>query len=61
VVDHIRRLDADPFIVPAMGSHAGGTAEGQQKILESYGDLSPIYVPSSVRLMPMFSSVCSEG
>ena len=24
-------------------------------------DLSPIYVPSSVRLIPMFSSVCSEG
>ena len=27
----------DPFIVPAMGSHGGATAEGQFAILESYG------------------------
>ncbi len=26
-----------PFIVPAMGSHGGGTAEGQRHVLESYG------------------------
>ncbi len=37
IVDHIRQLGAEPFIVPAMGSHGGGTAEGQQRILESYG------------------------
>jgi hypothetical protein len=37
IADHIKSLDAEPFIVPAMGSHAGGKAEGQQKILESYG------------------------
>jgi len=37
IVEHIKRLGADPFIVPAMGSHGGGTAEGQRKILESYG------------------------
>jgi hypothetical protein len=28
---------AQPFIFPAMGSHGGGTAEGQRKILEDYG------------------------
>ena len=28
---------AKPFIIPAMGSHGGATAEGQQAILESYG------------------------
>ena len=37
VVDHIRRLGAAPFLVPAMGSHGGGTADGQRAILESYG------------------------
>ena len=37
VVVHLKRLGAEPFIVPAMGSHGGGTAEGQQKVLESYG------------------------
>jgi hypothetical protein len=28
---------AHPFIVPAMGSHGGATAAGQQALLESYG------------------------
>ncbi len=30
VVQHFLRLEARPFIVPAMGSHGGGTAEGQR-------------------------------
>ena len=33
----LRQLGVAPFIVPAMGSHGGGTAEGQHRILESYG------------------------
>src|SRR3954454_5427832 len=37
VADHLKRLGARPFLVPAMGSHGGGTAEGQRQILESYG------------------------
>jgi hypothetical protein len=37
VADHLKRLGAKPFLVPAMGSHGGGTAEGQRKILDSYG------------------------
>ena len=37
IVDHVKHLGADPFIVPAMGSHAGGAAEGQRRIVESYG------------------------
>ncbi len=28
---------ADPFIVPAMGSHGGGTADGQVRVIESFG------------------------
>jgi len=36
-VDHVKSLGATPFIVPAMGSHGGGTAEGQTQILEHYG------------------------
>jgi hypothetical protein len=36
-VAHLRRLGAEPFIVPAMGSHGGGTAEGQRQILATYG------------------------
>ncbi len=37
VVAHLRRLGAEPFIVPAMGSHGGGTAAGQRAIVEGYG------------------------
>ena len=37
IVDTLRALGAEPFIVPAMGSHGGGTAEGQREIIESYG------------------------
>ena len=37
VVDHIKGLGALPYIVPAMGSHGGGTAAGQAQLLEHYG------------------------
>jgi hypothetical protein len=37
VAEHLQQLQARPFIVPAMGSHGGGTAQGQRQILESYG------------------------
>jgi hypothetical protein len=37
IADHLGSIDARPFIVPAMGSHGGGTAEGQQGIIEGYG------------------------
>jgi hypothetical protein len=36
-VDHLLSLGAKPFIIPAMGSHGGATAEGQTAVLESYG------------------------
>jgi hypothetical protein len=37
IVDHVKNLGGRPFIVPAMGSHGGGTAQGQRRVLESYG------------------------
>lgn len=36
-VDYVKARGAAPFIVPAMGSHGGGTAEGQAGVLASYG------------------------
>ena len=33
----LRRLGAEPFVVPAMGSHGGATAEGQQAMLAGLG------------------------
>jgi hypothetical protein len=35
-VDHFKSLGAKPFVVPAMGSHGGGTAEGQRGVLATY-------------------------
>ena len=32
-----KELGAHPFIIPAMGSHGGATAEGQREIIEGYG------------------------
>ncbi|MFW2369077.1 MAG: lactate racemase domain-containing protein [Desulforhopalus sp.] len=37
VVMELKTRKAQPFIVPAMGSHGGATAEGQMKVLESLG------------------------
>ncbi len=37
LVTILKEMDAKPFIVPAMGSHGGATAEGQVEILESLG------------------------
>ncbi|MEC9096782.1 MAG: [Fe-S]-binding protein [Planctomycetota bacterium] len=37
IVQHIQALGGLPFVVPAMGSHGGGTAEGQRAIVEGYG------------------------
>ena len=36
-VSYFQGLGAEPFLVPAMGSHGGGTAEGQLEVLASYG------------------------
>ena len=37
IASYLKQLGAQPFIVPAMGSHGGGTAEGQIRVLKSYG------------------------
>lgn len=37
IVDFVKQRQAYPFIVPAMGSHGGATAEGQLEILKNYG------------------------
>ncbi len=37
VVEHVKSLSGIPFIVPAMGSHGGATAEGQKKLIEGFG------------------------
>ena len=36
-VTKLREYGAEPFIIPAMGSHGGATPEGQRMVLASYG------------------------
>lgn len=47
----LKELGAKPFIVPAMGSHGGGTADGQREILNSYG------INETTMNMPVISSM----
>lgn len=35
--DYLKGIGARPFVIPAMGSHGGGTAEGQLDVLRHYG------------------------
>ena len=54
VVETLQALGAEPFLVPAMGSHGGGTAEGQHAVLVGYGmaDLGvPIHSSLEVKLI----------
>ena len=37
IADWVKSKGAKPFIVPAMGSHGGATAEGQKELLAGYG------------------------
>jgi len=37
LVCKLKVLGVAPFVIPAMGSHGGGTAEGQAEVLASYG------------------------
>jgi len=49
--DWLREHGSDPFIVPAMGSHNGATAEGQQQMIESLG------ITEDAMQMPILSSM----
>jgi hypothetical protein len=37
VAEVVRAAGGEPFVVPAMGSHGGATAEGQRHVLAEYG------------------------
>jgi hypothetical protein len=48
IVAHCRSLGLEPFIVPAMGSHGGATAEGQREVLVGYG-ITEEFVGAAIR------------
>jgi hypothetical protein len=47
-VTYLRSIGAEPFIVPAMGSHGGGTPQGQLDLLAGYG-ITPEAVQAPIR------------
>ena len=47
VAQKVKDLGGEPFLVPAMGSHGGATAEGQKKILEELG-ITPEFIGAPV-------------
>jgi hypothetical protein len=58
-VDWLSGRGARPFIVPAMGSHGGATAEGQAEVLASYGitaETMGVPVRSSMETVTLDSS-----
>ena len=48
LVEELKAAGTEPFIVPAMGSHGGGTAEGQRAIVEAYG-VTEEYIGAPIR------------
>jgi len=52
VVVWVREHAAEPFIVPAMGSHAGATSDGQRKLLEDFGIASEL-IESSMEVVEL--------
>jgi hypothetical protein len=58
----LKKLGAKPFLIPAMGSHGGGTAEGQRHILESYGITEEfVGVPIRASMDTVQMGVTAEG
>ena len=74
VIDEVRACGGEPFLIPAMGSHGGGTEEGQREVLESYGlseettgapirsDMSVVQIGAAPDGMPVyFNTVAAEA
>jgi hypothetical protein len=60
VVHFLKDLGARPFLVPAMGSHGGGTAEGQRQVLDSYG-ITESFVGAPIKASMEVVSLGSTG
>lgn len=57
IVRHLTAIGARPFIVPAMGSHGGGTAEGQVDVLAQLG-VTPETVEAPIHASMETVEVC---
>ncbi|MCI8304525.1 MAG: DUF2088 domain-containing protein [Lawsonibacter sp.] len=58
----LKELGAQPFIVSAMGSHGGGTEEGQREVLTGYGITEEnLGVPVVTTVDTVLAGHCSNG
>lgn len=48
IADTLKTYGVTPFVVPAMGSHGGATAEGQRGVIEAYG-VTEDYIGCEIR------------
>lgn len=56
VIAQIKKQGGEPFIISAMGSHGGGTPEGQREVLASYGvteEKMGVEIVTSVDVVPI--------
>lgn len=61
-VDSLKAMGAQPFIVSAMGSHGGGTEEGQREVLAGYGITEEaLGVPVVTTVDTVQLGVCANG
>jgi len=59
-VQYVKDMGGFPFIVPAMGSHGGATAEGQKGVLEGYG-VTEEYTGAPIRSSMQVVELPQEG
>ena len=59
-VQMVKDLGGAPFIVPAMGSHGGATAEGQREVLEGYG-VTEAYTGAPIRSSMEVAELPQDG
>ena len=57
IVHQVKLLGSVPFVVPAMGSHGGATAEGQLKVLAKFG-VTPSAIGCEIRSSMDTVQVC---
>lgn len=61
-VNSLKELGAEPFIVSAMGSHGGGTEEGQREFLAGYGITEErLGVPVVTTVDTVYLGNCANG
>ena len=61
-VNSLKELGAEPFIVSAMGSHGGGTEEGQREVLAGYGITEErLGVPVVTTVDTVYLGNCANG